>query len=246
MKRLVTTILLVGLIALVGLITLGVRMSSEGPLFAAEDSFDLKDALFRLSAEFKNFDGTETFTSETVPSDPKPGEGGILAYRKEVYVPKEATLYVTISTTGDTHGGAASWFSCVVDDKTDEKNDKTDNHKDAAEMFCNPGAGGASGAPGGWVALQKLPAANEGAENCPDGGGRAGDCHDNSIYYTWCTNVKKGDHIVDIRLASSDEGQDVFFEAAHFYIDATHANKDKCVQADSKHYDYEGPNPHQQ
>ena len=53
MKRLVTTILLVGLIALVGLITLGVRMSSEGPLFAAEDSFDLKDALFRLSAEFK-------------------------------------------------------------------------------------------------------------------------------------------------------------------------------------------------
>jgi hypothetical protein len=145
-------------------------------------------------------------------------------------VPKDATLYVTISTTGDTHGGAASWFSCVVDDE-----------------FCNPGAGGAAGAPGGWIALLKLPAANEGADNCDDGGGGAGDCHDNSIYYTWCTNVKRGDHTVDIRLASSEEsGQEdttVFYEAAHFYIEATHAKKDKCVQAEA--IDYDGPNPHE-
>jgi hypothetical protein len=188
MKRLMITTLLIGLISLVGMITVGgVRILSEGTLYAADDSFDMKDALFRLSAEFKNFDGTETFTDETVPTSPDPGEGGILAYSKEVYVPREATLYVTISTTGDTHGGAASWFSCVVD-----------------EDFCNPGAGGAAGAPEGWIALQKLPAANEGADNCDDGTGGAGDCHDNSIYYTWCTNVKKGDHTVDIRLASSE------------------------------------------
>jgi hypothetical protein len=226
MKRLMTmTILLVGLIALVGLTTMGVRMLSEGPLYADEDSF-VQRALFRLSAEFKNFDGTETATDKTVSSDPKPGEGGILAYRKEVNAPVDATLYITISTTGDTHGGAASWFSCVVDD-----------------YFCNPGAGGAAGAPAGWIALQKLPAANEGADNCDNGGGGAGDCHDNSIYYTWCTNVKKGDHKVDIRLASSIERQPVFFEAAHFYIDAT-KGQNHCSQADPKYYgdndDYEG------
>jgi hypothetical protein len=245
MKRLVTTILLVGLIALVGIIIIGVRVSSEEPLFADDDSFDLKGALFRLSAEFKNFDGSETFTNATVPQNPVPGEGGILAYRKEIYVPKEATLYVTISTTGDTHEGAASWFSCVVDDETDKKNDTTDTHEKASEMFCNPGAGGAAGVPGGWVALLKLPAPNEGADNCDDGNGGAGDCHDNNIYYTWCTNVKKGDHTVDIRLASSDEGEYVFFETAHFYIDATEKTKDTCVQTDPKYYDYEGSNPHE-
>jgi hypothetical protein len=84
MKSLVMAILLIGLTGLAGLITVaGVRMLSEGTLYAAEDSFDPKDVRFRLSAEFQNFDGSETFTAETVPADPAPGEGGILAYSKE-------------------------------------------------------------------------------------------------------------------------------------------------------------------
>jgi hypothetical protein len=48
----------------------------------------------------------------------------------------------------------------------------------------------------------------------------------NSIYYTWCANIKEeGDHTVDIRLASSSKGDPAFFEAAHFYIDATHSRR---------------------
>lgn len=243
MKGFVTTILRIGLIGLVGLITIsGVMMLSVGTLYADGDSFDLKDILYRLSAEFQNFDGTETFTRETVPDNPEPGQGGLLAYSKEVYVPQDATLYVTISTTGDTHGGAAAWFSCVVDDKRDKE---YGHNKDGGE-FCNPGLGGAGGAPGGWIPLLKLPVASQGADNCNNGGGGAGDCHDNSIHYTWCTNVKKGNHTIDIRLASSEEpGEEdttVFYESAHFYIDATHAKKDKCVQAAST--GYEGTSPH--
>jgi hypothetical protein len=172
--------------------------------------------LLRLVADTKNFDTTETATTATVATD------GDLVYTRSVFVPTGInTLYVTISTTGDTHNGASIWLSCRLDG-----------------AYCNGGAGGAAGAPGGWVSLQKhknwigLSGALSG-----DGGGGGGDVHDNSLTYTWCTQVKPGSHTVDIKMATSgpdfetgdpDSASTVFFEAAHFYIDANRASNTGC------------------
>jgi hypothetical protein len=78
-----------------------------------------------------------------------------------------------------------------------------------------------------------------------DGGGGGGDVHDNGIYYTWCTPVQPGTHTIDIRLASSGSdfetggtglfgpvGPTVFFEQAHFYIDASRiGGPNQCTEA---------------
>jgi len=152
-------------------------------------------ALRRLAAEFRNFDGTESVTGAGVP--------GALIWTKTIFVPSsDNVLYVTLSTTGDTHDGAASWFTCMVDG-----------------AFCNPGSGGAAGAPPGWIALLKEPAGGANA-NCNNGGGGPGDCHDNGIYYTWCTKIDPGTHTVELRMASGAPPALVFIEAAHFYIDS--------------------------
>jgi hypothetical protein len=40
------------------------------------------------------------------------GTGGDTIYLKTFFLPPgEETIFVTLSSTGDTHGGAASWFS---------------------------------------------------------------------------------------------------------------------------------------
>jgi hypothetical protein len=150
----------------------------------AQSSTTSTMALTRLSAEFRNFDGTESTTAVGVP--------GISVYSKTVSIPGPSPLptsyilYVTISATGDTQGGAASWFTCLVD-----------------KVFCNPGKGGGSGAPAGWVALQR-----HGVE-----------LPDNDIHYTWCARIEPGTHTVQIRMASSTPGDQVAIETAFFYID---------------------------
>ena len=169
--------------------------------------------LIRKSAEFRNFDGTESFTTLAPPGDS--------IYTKTITADKgENILYITISATGDTHFGAASWFNCQVD-----------------SVNCNNGTGGADGAPAGWIALNKLPAATA-ITNCGvtgDGGGGTGDCHDNSITYQWCAVLPPasvatgGPHTVNLRMASSDGTSTVFIEAAHFYIDATGGSGPTCT-----------------
>jgi hypothetical protein len=83
---------------------------------------------------------------------------------------------------------------------------------------CRPEPVDIGGAPSGWVTLQKIPVV-EPATNCDDGGGGGGDCHDNSISYSWCTSVDPGVHTVDLKLASSLAGRMVFLERAQIYID---------------------------
>jgi hypothetical protein len=169
----------------------------------------LAGPLNRLAAEF-DFFGVEAFTDANPP--------GIEIYRKQVSVPRNAdTLYLTLSTTGDAHNGAASCFTALLDGG-----------------FFNPGEqgaarcadGGSTPVPG-WITLLKLP--NGGAGGCNNGGGGAGDCHDNSIYYQWCTAVSPGAHEVEIRMASDTVGSPVFIEQAHFYIDASRGPG--CTQA---------------
>lgn len=164
----------------------------------------------RLVAEFDYFD-TETSTAAGV--DPLDSEnGGISIYERTVFVPFNTNvLYVTLATTGDTHGGVASCFSVLVDGE-----------------FANPGGQGAArcGQDGenvpGWIALLKLPEDvqdPDGTNNCDQGGGGSADCHDNAINYTWCAPIEQGTHTVQVRMAAAPDGEIVFIEQAHFLID---------------------------
>ena len=164
--------------------------------------------LMRHVAEYRF--GFEQLTNNTATGI---GTGGDPIYSKTFALPSgQNTLYVTLSTTGDTHGGAASWFSALVNG-----------------AVCNKGDEGAGFAPGGWIPLQKHISSGPGG----DGGGGAGDMHDNGIYYTWCCreNVRPGgSNTVEIRMASSIQGQFVFVERSHYYIDSTAAKL--CTEAE--------------
>lgn len=131
------------------------------------------------------------------------GTGGIPVWTTTFNIPSDhRTVFITLSSTGDTHGGAASWFSASVNG-----------------VVCNKGNEGAGFAPGGWIPLQKHRDSQPGG----DGGGGIGDMHDNGIYYTWCCNegVRPGGaNQVQIRMATSTPGQHVFIERSHFYADS--------------------------
>lgn len=163
--------------------------------------------LSRHVAEFRF--GPEQVTVNTATGI---GTGGDTIYLKTFVLPSgDNVLFVTLSSTGDTHGGAASWFSALVNG-----------------VVCNEGNDGASGAPGGWIPLQKH------ANGAPggDGGGGPGDMHDNGIYYTWCCRdgvQSGGANRVEIRMATSITGQPVFVERSHYYIDS--ARGDLCKPA---------------
>ncbi len=166
----------------------------------------------RLVAEF-DFVGPFEEASTTVGVDPADSlNGGISIYDRTVFVPFNTNvLYITLTTTGDTHGGVASCFTALVDGD-----------------FANPGGQGAArcgtGEMGeevntpGWISLLKLPEDVD-DNNCDDGGGGGGDCHDNSIHYTWCAPIEQGTHDVQIRMAAAPAGDTVFIEQAHFFID---------------------------
>ncbi len=201
MKRHLTTILVR---LLVGLFVLGIW----GPLTAKAQ------VLLRLKAEWQDFNGGETFTNSPPP--------GIIVYNKNVFVPAGVnTLYVTFSGFGDDHGGNTLLLTCMLNG-----------------AFCNPGTVSATGLP--WVAALKHFDYNTacGLANCwppggfvfGDGGGGAGDMHDNTIYATWCNsqNVMPGAvNNVQLKLASSPGTDFVFYEAAHIYIDAS-ALDERC------------------
>jgi hypothetical protein len=186
-------------------------------IIAASVSVARAGILRRLAAEFRAFDATEIVT--TAPPAPG-GLGGTVIYTKSVFVPFDSNVaYVTISTTADTHFGAGEAFSCLVDG-----------------VACNPGTGGADGAPSGWLVLRKAFAFDDltcnGGHGCGgvppgDGNGGNGDAHDNSVYYTWCVNVKPASaHTFQVSQASFNfpteftSGGQVFIEGAHFFIDA--------------------------
>jgi hypothetical protein len=186
----------------------------------------------RLSAQFLNFDTTETLTSTGVcvpvagpcgafsSNGANPGDDGALVYTNTVLTDDTVnTLYVTITAVGDDHFGAAEWLSCRIDGAP-----------------CNPGQGGADFAPPGWLSVVKYfnydttyttPDGTSG-NTAGDGGGGTGDQHDNNFTYTWCTPILPGTHTVDIRQATSDASNVnniVYFEAAHVFIDASSTPK---------------------
>jgi len=199
----------VGLTALASLVAIATPTLAGGPLL-------------RLDANW-NYFGFEASTLNDA-DNPTALTGGTAVYTKVVFVPAGAnTIYVTMSTTGDGHDGAASCFTALVDG-----------------AFFNAGTQGAAAcadgdlAPptqvGGWVNLLKTPAGG-GAVNCNDGGGGDGDCHDNGIYYTWCTPITPGTHTVEVRMATDTQNSVVFIEQAFFYVDASFIKgSNRCVQ----------------
>jgi len=189
---------------------------SLSPGAKAQDS-----PIFRHSADFFKFDGSEFVTATTAVAGSgttTPGTpDGALFYRKRVKVaPSSNILYVSLYVTGDTHNGAALWLSCRVN-----------------LLFCRPSTVPAvDGAPSGWITLLKLPTSS-GNTNCNNGGGGPADCHDNSIAYQWCVPVRGGSGVqVDLKLATSASGSNVFIEKGHVYIDSSRiVQPDQCVQA---------------
>lgn len=202
MKRLVMTI---PLAVLAGLFMVAMWMPSP-----AEAQLSTGGPLSRLAAD-PLFFGIEQDTALEPP--------GAEIYFKTLFVPfPNNTLYLTMSTTGDAHNGAASCFTALLDG-----------------AFFNPGLQGAArcGAAGtvnvpGWVALLKLPEPTGGSNNCNDGGGGAGDCHDNSIHYEWCAPVTPGFHNVAVRMATNTAGKSVFIEQAFFYVDSAQLFGNAC------------------
>ncbi len=184
--------------------------------------------LLRHVAEWRF--GPEQLTTVTAAPD---GGGGTVIYNKTFPLPSsEKTLFVTLSSTGDGHGGAALWFAALVN-----------------EVPCNRGDEGAGFAPTGWVPLLK----NHDSSPGGDGGGGIGDLHDNGIYYTWCCREglrPGGPNNVQIKLASSITGQFVFVERSHYYIDSDAVAQ--CTEAERAALDREGlaaaagqQNPHE-
>lgn len=180
--------------------------------------------LRRYAANFTTFGQPAELTTNLPPA--ADGLGGLLIYNKNFFVADDInTLYVTLSATGDTHGGARLQISCVVDGAP-----------------CNPGANPVGGSPTGWVTVKRFDNYNNNGLPIPyagDGGGGAGDVHDNAIHYTWCTpfETKAGTHNVQVRMASSgvlgdpgSTGEFVFMEGVHFFVDGARVadDDDRC------------------
>ena len=216
-------------------------------LFVAAGAF--AQEIQRLSAQFKNFGGNETTTNlAATGTSTTPGTGGLLVYRKSVFVPflsgGNPVLYFTISAVGDNHNGESNFISCNIDGPSGVG---------SASTVCNPNATspGIDLAPPGWIGLThhfsyETTYTSNGSTGLSsgDGGGGTSDEHDNAYYYTWCKRVTPGSHTVNLRLGNHTgptvctgcrgANNQVFFEKAFFYIDVSAAPPaGACVQAGS-------------
>jgi hypothetical protein len=190
----------------------------------------------RLAANTRGFNAvvTDEITVTAQALAPSPGtpfaNGGVVIYDKTVLVPEDINvLFISISATGDVHGGARMLLACLVDDTSCVQSQIP------------------HGAPAGWVDLQRhkdynLNYVSSGAPFIGDGFGGGGDLQDNSVHYTWCRKIKNaGDHgaihNVKIKMASlhveplmSDLEGLVAIQAVHFYIDGARLpKKDACT-----------------
>lgn len=164
------------------------------------------------AANFTTYGSPPELVTNLPPADG--GDGGLLIYNKDFFAADDVnTLFVQVSATGDTHGGARLQLSCKVDGQP-----------------CNAGDNPVGGSPSGWVTLSRHDNYNDnytGPGYGGDGGGGAGDVHDNAIMKEWCTpfEVKAGTHNVQVRMASSpapgdpgSAGEAVFMEAVDFKV----------------------------
>jgi hypothetical protein len=192
----------------------------------------------RLSAQFKNFDGTETHSNVAAAAT---GAGGSLVYTKSVFVPFLSggqVMYITISAVGDNHFGESNFVSCNVDGP---------GGVGSVATVCNPTpfTSGIDLAPAGWVGMTHhfkydtviggacaaggcvVSYTSNGVSGLTggDGGGGQGDEHDNDYYYTWCKPIAAGSHTINLRLGNKTgkAADNVYFEKAFIFIDVSAA-----------------------
>jgi hypothetical protein len=183
--------------------------------------------LIPLAAQAQNSGYIRRFLANKLDRDseiatnlpPAPGgNGGLVIYNKNFFTANDInTIYVTISATGDDHNGARLQLACLFDNNPCDP----DSHENAGH------------APKGWFTALRHKNYNSnylGADFGGDGGGGAGDLHDNVVHYTWCTPFKgpAGTHNVQIKLASSPGTGEaptpfdfVFLEAVYVYVDGS-------------------------
>jgi hypothetical protein len=170
----------------------------------------------RFAATRLEMGGREISTN--LPPGPS-ATGGLVIYNKNFFTANDINvIYVSISATGDAHFGSRIQLACLLDGNP-----------------CNPDGHSIGGAPTGWFTAQRHKDYNNNALPLPfvgDGGGGAGDLHDNVVAYTWCTpfNGPAGTHNVQVKLATNSAPGDplsgapageVFLVAVHFYIDGS-------------------------
>jgi hypothetical protein len=198
------------------------------------------DGFQRIAAN--RLDSSFEISTTLAPSGTPAASGGFIIYNHPVVSSDDANvLFVTIHATGDTHGGARLMLSCLIDD-----------------VACDPNSAFVPLAPAGWVTILRHRDYNKDYVSLTggfsgDGGGGAGDLHDNNISYSWCGAISVKDesraftweddppywnstHNIKIKLAS---GQDdtgvsghspVFLDSVHIYVDAGHIRAaDRCT-----------------
>ncbi len=174
--------------------------------------------LHRLASAFQNnttvVGGGEISTSLAPP--------GRLVYSKTLSIPF-GVVYITFSAQGDTHNGSALLMKASVADAS------------GAVTTCEPLAGQSGSGGGGpdifpnWYTLLKLPITEVAPLNCNDGGGGTADCHDNTIMFSCCAQIRPDTasppttHTVNIRLADlpGGDGNTAFYERSTIYVDAS-------------------------
>ena len=179
---------------------LGLAVVFAGAMVLASSTMTSAQQLLYILSSDQQSFG-ETLTSSTT---------GEVKYTKSFFNPGQM-IYVTFNAQGDTHGGAALEMACHYNG-----------------VPCEQGSGAAEG--GQWSTLNKLPAADSGASNCSDGGGGAGDCHDNTIHKVWCVKAGPGPATVDLLLKSSNGGT-VFYERSTILIEGSRGSSNLNCQA---------------
>ncbi|SRR6266496_3882640 len=179
--------------------------------------------LQRLSAEFQNNSTVggsgEVFTNAAAGPG---GTGGVVVYDKTIQIPADVdVLYVTFSAQGDAHNGSALLMNATVNGGLIQP-----------LLGQTAGGGGGPHVQTGWYTLVILPQPVA-ITNCNDGGGGSADCHDNTIYFSGCTQVlteeHKGSQTANIQIKLADlpgTGANIaWYERSTIYIDGQHDAK---------------------
>jgi|SRR6516165_1027435 hypothetical protein len=206
------------------LISGAVSVMAAGLLLAGTVRADDSGNLRRLSAEFQNMTslGTDRDISSSEAAEPN-GSGGTPVYQKNLRVPDDVdVLYVTFSAQADVHNGGALLMNATIDGTLCQP----------LVGETQPPVGGGPHLQTGWYTLL-IPPEPPQVTNCNDGGGGSADCHDNTIYFSCCARLSKGQGKtvpVDIHLATLPPGSGSFYERSTIYIDGQKDEKGKlCV-----------------
>jgi hypothetical protein len=155
--------------------------------------------LLKFSDESLGFPGEISTNVSVLATTAPPNPLGVTQiYSKTLFKPRGLQSFqIDWNCTGDVHGGVGQELRALIDGQD-----------------CNPAGGGAEGNPDGWTVVEKhfnyqssylLPDGIISLFPGGDGGGGAGDMHDNVCTYSWCCAVSPtpGVHTLTVRMGTS-------------------------------------------